>query len=334
MSMLARRIEEAEALLARGEVAAAQAAAQLLQRQHPSDPGVCMLLSLIALRERRLDQALFFAQRTRDLARGHAEPWMQIGICEGELRRTDRALAAFEQALTIDPASARARAAVLGALTDVRRYAEAERVAREWIAARFPGDGIMGEEFGESGAGARRRWILDPIDGTKAFVRGVPLWGTLVACCEGDTVLAGAACYPAVGELVVAAPGEGCWWNGARAQVSNVSALNDATVLVTDDRFVERPARGAQWHALAAQAAVARTWGDCFGYLLVATGRADVMVDDIVNPWDAAALQPIITEAGGVFTAWNGHATAFGGSAIATNRALAERVRTILQEST
>ena len=137
MSMLARRIEEAEALLARGEVAAAQVAAQVLQRQHPSDPGVCMLLSLIALRERRLDQALFFAQRTRDLARGHAEPWMQIGICEGELRRTDRALAAFEQALTIDPASARARAAVLGALTDVRRYAEAERVAREGL-ARWP----------------------------------------------------------------------------------------------------------------------------------------------------------------------------------------------------
>ncbi|HYW30444.1 MAG TPA: histidinol-phosphatase [Gemmatimonas sp.] len=209
---------------------------------------------------------------------------------------------------------------------------EAERAAREWITSRFPGDGIMGEEFGESGAGARRRWILDPIDGTKAFVRGVPLWGTLVACCEGDTVLAGAACYPAVGELVAAAPGEGCWWNGARASVSAVSDLASATALVTDDRFVERPARGEQWRTLAARTGVARTWGDCFGYLLVATGRAEIMVDDIVNPWDAAALQPIITEAGGVFTSWSGEASAFGGSAIATNAALAALTRSILEE--
>jgi hypothetical protein len=134
MSMLAKRIEEAEAMLGRGDLAEAQAAAHQLQRQHPSDPGVCMLLSLIALRERRLEQALFFAQRTRDLARGHAEPWMQIGICEGELRRSDRAIVAFQQALAIDPGSARARAAVLGALTDLRRYADAERVARDGLA--------------------------------------------------------------------------------------------------------------------------------------------------------------------------------------------------------
>jgi len=209
---------------------------------------------------------------------------------------------------------------------------EAERVAREWITERFPGDGIIGEEFGVTRGDARRRWILDPIDGTKSFVRGVPLWGTLVACCEGDTVLAGAACYPAVDEIVVAAPGEGCWWNGQRASVSTVSDLAHATALVTDDRFPESPARAAQWTALAAHAGIARTWGDCYGYLLVATGRAEIMVDDIVNPWDAAALQPIITEAGGVFTAWNGVATAFGGSAIATNAALARTTREFLHE--
>ena len=209
---------------------------------------------------------------------------------------------------------------------------EAERVAREWIAERFPEDGILGEEFGETREDARRRWILDPIDGTKSFVRGVPLWGTLVACCEGDIVLAGAACFPAVDELVVAAPGEGCWWNGRRAAVSAVSDLALATALVTDDRFPDNPARAAQWNALAARVGIARTWGDCYGYLLVATGRAEIMVDDIVNPWDAAALQPIITEAGGVFTAWNGAATAFGGSAIATNGALADATRGFLHE--
>ncbi|MCA0377648.1 MAG: histidinol-phosphatase [Gemmatimonadetes bacterium] len=208
----------------------------------------------------------------------------------------------------------------------------AEQEARAWIAQRFPHDGIMGEEFGLERGDAPRRWILDPIDGTKAFVRGVPLWGTLIACCEGETVLAGAACYPAVGELVAAAPGEGCWWNGSRAQVSRASSLAHATVLITDERFPDRPARRARWQALAADANVARTWGDCYGYLLVATGRAEVMVDDIVNPWDAAAIQPLITEAGGVFTDWRGRATAFGGDLIATNAGVARATRAHLVE--
>lgn len=209
---------------------------------------------------------------------------------------------------------------------------EAERVAREWLTARFPLDGLHGEEFGIERPDAPRRWLLDPIDGTKAFVRGVPLWGTLVACCEGETVLAGAACFPVVNELVAAAKGEGCWWNGVRAQVSSVGALSQSTVLITDDRFVERPHRGAQWRSLASQAGVARTWGDCFGYLLVATGRAEVMVDDVVNPWDTAAIYPIITEAGGRFTAWDGTDTAFGSSAIATNVGVAAATRALLHE--
>ncbi|MBL0170874.1 MAG: histidinol-phosphatase [Gemmatimonadaceae bacterium] len=209
---------------------------------------------------------------------------------------------------------------------------EAERVARDWLTARFPSDGLHGEEFGIERPDARRRWILDPIDGTKAFVRGVPLWGTLVACCEGETVLAGAACFPAVDELIVAAPGEGCWWNGSRARVSHVDRLEDATALITDDCFMEHPSRGGQWRALASQVNVARTWGDCYGYLLVATGRAEIMVDDIVNAWDIAAMLPIITEAGGRFTAWNGNVTAFGGSAIATNAGVADATRSLLHE--
>lgn len=209
---------------------------------------------------------------------------------------------------------------------------EAERQARAWLETRFPGYGLSGEEFDDVRPEATRRWILDPIDGTKAFVRGVPLWGTLVACCEGDTVLAGAACYPVVNELVTAAPGEGCWWNGVRASVSSVQVLSDATALITDDRFLERPHRRDAWHTLASQVAVSRTWGDCYGYLLVATGRAEIMVDDIVNPWDAAAIYPIITEAGGRFSDWRGRDLAFGGDAIATNAALANAARRPLLE--
>ncbi len=207
---------------------------------------------------------------------------------------------------------------------------EAEQVARRWLADRFPSDGLHGEEFGLERPTARRRWLIDPIDGTKAFVRGVPLWGTLVACCEGDTVLAGAACFPALDELVAAARGEGCWWNGSRARVSSVTTLDHATALITDDRFPGSPARGERWRTLASRVSVARTWGDCYGYLLVATGRAEIMVDDIVNPWDTAAIFPVITEAGGRFTSWSGEDTAFGSDAIATNAGIAVAARSIL----
>jgi histidinol-phosphatase len=206
----------------------------------------------------------------------------------------------------------------------------AEERARAWIEKHFPEDGILGEEFGDVRPNAKRRWILDPIDGTKSFVRRVPLWGTLVAITEGESVLAGCAYFPAVAETVAAGAGEGCFWNGVRCRVSSTATIAESTVTITDDRFAERPDRAAAWRQLASKASIARTWGDCYGYLLVATGRAEVMVDDIVAPWDAAALYPIVTEAGGSFTDWRGRATAFGGDIIATNAALARPVRDIL----
>ena len=209
---------------------------------------------------------------------------------------------------------------------------EAEQAARDWIAQRFPADGILGEEFGARDGTSGRRWLLDPIDGTQSFVRGVPLWGTLIAVAEGDRVLAGAAYFPAVNEIIAAAPGEGCWWNGRRASVNTVSRLANATALVTDDRTFTTVAQREAWNALAAAVGVARSWGDCFGYLLVATGRAEVMVDPIINPWDAACFLPIIEEAGGVFTSLSGERTAFGGHAIATNGALADAARDFFRD--
>jgi histidinol-phosphatase len=209
---------------------------------------------------------------------------------------------------------------------------QAEEAVRAWLEARFPQDGILGEELGEARPEARRRWLVDPIDGTKTFVRRVPLWGTLVALVEGDEVLAGAAFFPAVDELVVAARGGGCLWNGHPASVSKVERLSEATVLATDERFARNEKQLRRWSHLVDAAAQARSWGDCYGYLLVATGRAEVMVDGVMAPWDAAALKPIIEEAGGVFTDWRGRRTAFGGDTIATNRALAGAVRTFLVE--
>lgn len=207
---------------------------------------------------------------------------------------------------------------------------EAENAVREWIGRRFPEDGIEGEELGVLRADARRRWIVDPIDGTKTFVRGVPLWGTLVAIVEGTDVLAGAAFFPAVDEMVVAALGEGMWWNDARCHVSRVDRIERATVLTTDGRFLDDDTKRDAWDRLAERALISRTWGDCYGYMLVATGRAEVMADGRMSAWDAAALVPIIEEAGGVFTDWSGARTAFGGNAIATNGALAVETRRLL----
>jgi histidinol-phosphatase len=206
----------------------------------------------------------------------------------------------------------------------------AEEAARAWVRARFPADGLLGEEFGEAPGSSGRRWVIDPIDGTKAFVRGVPLWGSLVAVVEGERVLAGAASFPAVGETIAAALGCGSWHDGARARVSAIADLRAATVLVTDDRVFTSPAWRDGWARLAAPAAVCRTWGDAFGYLMVATGRAEVMVDPVANPWDIACFQPVIEEAGGLFTSLDGAATAFGGHSIATNAALAAESRRIL----
>ena len=207
---------------------------------------------------------------------------------------------------------------------------DAERSAREWIEKNFPSDGIIGEELPPTRESAKRRWVIDPIDGTFTFLQTVPLWGTLVAVMEGESVIAGAAYFPALAETVVAAPGKGAWWNGSRTVVSEVSDLSSARLVTTDARFKRDPTRRDRWLRLQDGAQAMRTWGDCYGYLLVATGRADVMVDDVMSVWDAAALLPVITEAGGAFTDWKGRTTAFGGDAIATNSLLAGAVRAIL----
>jgi histidinol-phosphatase len=123
----------------------------------------------------------------------------------------------------------------------------------------------------------------------------------------------------------------GCWWNGARCHVSDVSTLGTATVLTTDEHFTHRPEARPGWERVAREAAIVRSWGDCYGYLLVATGRAELMCDAIVGDWDVAPFLPIIEEAGGVFTDWDGRRTAFGRSGVATNAALADVVRTHLR---
>lgn len=207
---------------------------------------------------------------------------------------------------------------------------DAERLVRELIEARFPHDGLLGEELGEERPGADRRWIVDPIDGTRTFVRGVPFYGVLLALEEEGEAVLGVMHFPALDETVSAARGLGCWWNGRRALVSQTTSLGSAFVATTDAENIYHCGRGRGWDILRARVAGWRTWGDCYGYALVATGRVDAMLDPQMSIWDAAALLPIIEEAGGVFTDWHGAPGHRGDSAVATNAALARDVRTAL----
>jgi histidinol-phosphatase len=215
---------------------------------------------------------------------------------------------------------------------------EAEKLLRSLIAERFSDDEIVGEEFGTTPGKSGFQWILDPIDGTKSFVSGVPLYTTLVAVMREGNPLAGVIFAPAVDEMAYAANGQGCWHvidNGEpqRCQVSSVNSLSDAVFLST---CVRSFTKDREWDGrpvfdkLAESCRVSRTWGDAFGYLLVATGRAEIMIDPIMNIWDAAALKPIIEEAGGQFFDWQGRATVHSGEAVATNGALAGAVKDIL----
>jgi histidinol phosphatase-like enzyme (inositol monophosphatase family) len=209
---------------------------------------------------------------------------------------------------------------------------QAERLIREMIEARYPSHSILGEEEGETRPGATFRWIIDPIDGTKTFVRGVPMYAVLVGLeREGETVV-GAINIPALGELLHAAKDEGCSWNGRRARVSSVASLSDALLLCTDSLSMERHGRGAEYRRMADATKLQRSWGDAYGYVLVATGRAEVMLDPIVSVWDLAALLPVIIEAGGTFTDWTGEPTIHSGEAIATNGLVYAQLMGLLDE--
>ncbi len=206
----------------------------------------------------------------------------------------------------------------------------AEKLLRSRIADRFPHDSIVGEEFGESNGNNEYRWILDPIDGTKSFVCGVPLYGTMVGVeCAGRAVI-GAIYFPPLDEGMYAARGMGAIHfrreKSSPARVSKVSELSQAVILTTSvEAFSQRDALDS-YLALTRQAKFARTWGDVYGYLLVATGRAEIMIDPQMNVWDAAALLPIIEESGGRFTDWNGESRIDSGDSIGSNGSLHDQV--------
>ena len=202
---------------------------------------------------------------------------------------------------------------------------EAEQLVRTMLAERFPNDTLQGEEFEEQVGSSSYRWIVDPIDGTKSFVCGVPLYSTLLAVECDSGPLGGVIFIPALGEIVAAVMDEGCWYrNGAdgkwtKAAVSTKTDIAEAVFVTSEvDTFNDR-GTPETYKRIESDTWLSRSWGDGYGYLMVATGRADIMIDPICNAWDVAAIYPVIEEAGGKFTDWKGTPTTRGGDGIGTN---------------
>jgi histidinol-phosphatase len=199
---------------------------------------------------------------------------------------------------------------------------QAEQKLRSLIQEHWVDHGIIGEEYGEQPSKSSLTWIIDPIDGTKSFIHGVPFYAVLLAVTDGETPLVGVAHFPALNETVYAAQGMGCYWNGRRAHTSSVNNLEDAALMASDVNGFESKGKGPAWSRLMDSTYIQRTWGDAYGYALVATGRAEIMVDAVMNVWDCAPFGVILPEAGGTFTDWQGTSTIHGGESVATNGTL------------
>lgn len=219
----------------------------------------------------------------------------------------------------------------------------ADRAAEEFIRLEiekhYPTHAILGEEFGEATRfsasesapqsapeTASHRWIIDPIDGTKSFLRGVPLYGVLIGLEIDGQIKVGAAYYPGTDEMLCAAEGLGAWWNGRRARVSDVASLERAYICYTNERNMVRQNRGAAWKRLNEAAYASRGWSDAYGYLCVATGRAEAMLDPIMNIWDCGPFPVIFKEAGGYFGSWDGREGHTHDEALACNAAIKDEI--------
>jgi myo-inositol-1(or 4)-monophosphatase len=206
---------------------------------------------------------------------------------------------------------------------------EAEAVMRALILKTYPNHGILGEEFGPENASAEFVWVLDPIDGTISFARGCPLFGTLIGLLHGNKPVLGAIHHPILHQLCIGNNAE-TTVNGRAVQLREVRHLSEAMLLTTDIADIAKYQRKEGFEKLLRQTHLFRTWGDCYGYLLVASGGADIMVDPILNPWDVLPLIPIIQGAKGVITTWSGTEASQGNSCVVANRNLHPQVLQVL----
>ncbi len=182
---------------------------------------------------------------------------------------------------------------------------KAEEIIRNMIAKEFPGHGILGEEFGDENPDAEYKWIIDPIDGTKSFIHGMITFGTLIALTKNGKPLLGVINQPVLNEFLIG-DNNSTELNGIKVKIRTVEKLEDALLLTTDHLNVEKYRNKQKFDTLIKKVNLYRTWGNCFGYYLVATGYADIMTDPIMSVWDTMALIPVIKGAGGVITDFQG----------------------------
>jgi myo-inositol-1(or 4)-monophosphatase len=209
---------------------------------------------------------------------------------------------------------------------------KSEELIRQRIESRYPQHAIVGEEYGAKGTEeASHRWFIDPIDGTKAFVCGVPLYAVLIGLEIDGTSQVGAVYFPALDEMIAAAIGHGCWWNGRRARVSQLGELARAIVTFTDPLGFERHNRVDEWARIRHATYYQAGWTDAYGYMLVATGRTHLVLDPVMQAWDAAPFPPILQEAGGYFGDWQGNVTIYGREGLATSKTLLPNVLSVLR---
>ncbi len=196
---------------------------------------------------------------------------------------------------------------------------KSEEALRTIMEKHTPTYGIIGEEFGAQAGSADREWVIDPIDGTKAFIHGVPLFGTLLALLEKGKPVVGVIALPALGHTLAATLGGGCTLDGIPCRVSDVDRVEDGLLLDGSATTMERLGYGNSWATLRKRAKLHRGWGDCYGHFLVACGRAEVMADPIVSIWDVAPMAVILPEAGGRFSAFSGADSITEESGLSTN---------------
>jgi histidinol-phosphatase len=209
---------------------------------------------------------------------------------------------------------------------------KAEELIRSRIAGAYPDHQIVGEEYGTTEGSPDYRWIIDPIDGTKSFVHGVPLYAVLIALEIQGKMEVGCAYFPALDEIISAATGLGAQWNGKPCRVSEVASIDRAVCAHIDTAYFGKNGKGEPWERLQKSVYYNAGWCDAYGYLLVATGRAEIMLDPVMAVWDCGPFPPIFKEAGGYFGDWSGNEGRIeGGEALATNAALRDEVVALLQ---
>ena len=186
-----------------------------------------------------------------------------------------------------------------------------EELARKFWAKETPGFGVIGEEFGIESPDAEYQWVIDPIDGTKSFIHGVPLFGTLIGLWHKNVPVASVIRLPAMKSAVWAVNGGGAFLDGREVRASKVSQLSDALVLSGTVNTMEDKGFGEGFTKLRRSARLHRGWGDCYGYYLVAAGRAEIMVDPVVSMWDLAPFPLLMKEAGGKFSTIDGKTELF-----------------------